>query len=158
MTARLVKAVSDKTLSAAAMDSTTGNSKELRPTLENSEEMKDKDCDYLVLTMVTGSSSHVNLPRDPEVSIGSARVPSIDASDPMGGQSGPVYRDELNINFAVFRSGDPKPILDTRILDRARTNSSDSLMDAMDREGNRINHELKKRKATPENQKRSVPD
>ena len=158
MTTRLVKALGDKKFTAVAMDSATGNSRDLRPTLENSEEMKDKECDYLVLTMVTGSSTHANSPRNPDVSIGSARVPSIDASDPMGGQSGPVYRDELEINFAVFRPGNPKPVLDTRVLDRARTNSSDSLMGAMDREGSRISHELKKRNSSAQNQKPSVPD
>lgn len=158
MTTRLVKAVGDKRFIAVAMDSATGDSRELRPTLENSQEMKDKDCDYLVLTMVTGSSTHNTSPRDPEASIGHTRVPSIDASDPMGGQSGPVYRDELEINFAVYRPGNPKPVLDTQILDRARANASDSLMAGMDREGSRISHELKKRNSSAQNQKPSVPD
>lgn len=144
MTARLVKALADKKFSALAMDSVTGNSRDLRPTLENSHEMKDKDCDYLVLTMITGSSNY-NSPEDREITIGHARVPSVDASDPMGGQSGPVYRNELKINFAVFRPGDLKPVLDTRILERTRANASDSLMDAMDREGSRVSHELKKK-------------
>ena len=145
MTARLVKAVTDKKVSAVAMDSATGDSKNLNPTLENSEEMKSKDCGYIVLTMVTGSSQHAVPSTDAGISIGHARVPSTDASDPLGGQSGPVYRNELEINFAVFRAGNPYPILDTQILDRARANASDSLMDAMDREGNRVRHGLKKK-------------
>jgi len=144
MTARLVKALADKKLSAVAMDSSTGNSRDLRPTLENSQEMKDKECDYMVLTMITGSSTY-NSPNDSEITIGHARIPSVDASDPMGGQSGPVYRNELSINFAVFRPGNLKPVIDTRILDRARANASDSLMDVMDHEGSRIQHELKKK-------------
>jgi hypothetical protein len=144
MTARLVKALADKKLSPVAMDSATGNSRDLRPTLENSHEMKDKECDYLVLTMITGSSNY-NSPEDREITIGHAKVPSVDASDPMGGQSGPVYRNELKINFAVFRPGNLKPVLDTRIQDRTRANASDSLMDAMDREGSRVSQELKKK-------------
>ena len=144
MTARLVKALADKKLSAVAMDSSTGNSRDLRPTLENSQEMKDKECDYMVLTMIAGSSTY-NSPNDSEITIGHARIPSVDASDPMGGQSGPVYRNELSINFAVFRPGNLKPVLDTRILDRPRANASDSLMDAMDQEGSRIQHDLKKK-------------
>jgi hypothetical protein len=144
MTARLVKAVGDKKLSAVAMDSATGNSKELEPTLENSEEIKSRDCDYLLLTMITGSSTHMSPMRGPDISV-QHRVPSVDGSDPMGGQSGTVYRDELEINFAVFRAGNPKPIFDTCILDRARWNASDSLMDAMDREGHRVKQELEKR-------------
>jgi hypothetical protein len=63
----------------------------------------------------------------------------------MGGQSGPVYRKELEINFAIFRPGNLKPVLDTRIYDRPRANASDSLMDSMDREGDRIKHDLKKK-------------
>jgi hypothetical protein len=72
-------------------------------------------------------------------------VPSVDASDPLGGQSGPVYRDNLEVNFALFRSGTPKALLDTRLLDRPSANVSDSLMQAMDRVANRIHHELKKK-------------
>jgi hypothetical protein len=149
MTARLVKAVTDKKLSAVVMDSTTGDAKNLTPTLENSQEMKQKECDYIVLTMVTGSSKYAGPPSDAGISIGHAKVPSVDASDPMGGSSGPVYRNELEINFAVFGAGKPYPLLDTQILDRARWNASDSLLDAMDREGNRVRHELKKNGKTP---------
>src|SRR5215469_6422280 len=71
MTARLVKALADKKLSAVAMDSSTGNSRDLRPTLENSQEMKDKQCDYMVLTMIAGSSTY-NSPNDSEITIGHA--------------------------------------------------------------------------------------
>jgi hypothetical protein len=145
MTARLVKALSDKKHSAVPMETATSDARNLHPTLENSEEMKSKDCDYILLTLVTGSSRNA-APGDAGISIG-ARVPSIDASDPMGGQSGPVYRNELQITFAVFKAGNPSPILDTQILDRARANVSDSLMEAMDREGNRVRHELKKKHA-----------
>src|SRR5690348_8158305 len=119
MTARLAKAVNDKKHSAVAMETGTSDSRKLQPSLENSEEMKRKDCDYIVLTMVTGSSRHAT-PGDTGISIGYARVPSVDASDPLGGESGPVYRNELEINFAVFRAGNPYPIIETQILDRAR--------------------------------------
>lgn len=145
MTARLVKAVADKKLSAVAMDSATGNAKNLRPTLENAVEMKNKDCRYIVLTIVNASSRHSLPSADTGISIGHAKVPSIDASDPMGGQSGPVYRNQLEINFAIFRAANPDPVLDTQILEYPRANASDSLMDAMDREGNRVRHELKKK-------------
>jgi hypothetical protein len=145
MTARLVSAVTDKKLSAVPMESATGDAKNLRPTLENAEEMKGKDCDYIVLTRVTGSSKYGSPSSETGISVGRAKVPSIDASDPMGGQSGPVYRNELEINYAVFRAGKPDPLLDTQITERARANASDSLMDAMDREGNRVRHELKKK-------------
>jgi hypothetical protein len=142
MTARLVKAVTDKKFSAVAMDSATGDAKNLKPTLENSEEMKGKDCEYIVLTMVTGSSKYPGPSSGAGISIGRAQVPSIDASD---GGSKPVYRNELEINFAIFRAGNPYPLLDTQILDRARWNTSDSLMDAMDREASRVKHELKRK-------------
>jgi hypothetical protein len=139
MTARLVRGASDKKITAVALESSTTNGRELRPTLENSREMKNQECDYLVLTQISDPRSHPTEPRLPEISIG-GRVPSVDASDP-----GSVYRDTLEIDFAVFRPGNSKPVLDTRILDRPSANVSDSLMQAMDREGSRINRELKKK-------------
>ncbi len=83
MTAQLAKAVHDKH-SALAMETATSDSRKLEPTLENSEEMKSKD-----------------------ISIGHARVPSVYASDSLGGESGPVYRNELEINFAACRATNP---------------------------------------------------
>lgn len=142
MTVRLVKAIGDKKLSVMAMDSITGNSRDLRPTLENSHEMKDKECDYLVLTRVLNPSDHPTEIRSPQISIG-GRAPSTDASDRLGDQS--AYRENLQIDFALFRPRNPKPLLDTRILDRPSANVTDSLMQAMDREGTRVSHELKKK-------------
>jgi hypothetical protein len=77
----------------------------------------------------------------PTISIG-GRVPSIDASDPLGGSSGPVYRDNLKIGFALFRIGQWQPVLDTSIQERPSGNASDSLSPAMDREANRVSHEV----------------
>ncbi len=139
MTARLARGVSDKKITAVVMESTTTDSRELRPTLENSREMKEKECDYLVITHVSDPRTHPTELHSPEISIGGRR-PSTDASD-----SQPTYRDNLEINFAVFRPGNPKAVVDGRILDRPSANSADSLMQAMDREGIRINRELKKK-------------
>ena len=133
-----------KKLTAIEMDSATGDAKQLRPTLENSEEMKRRGCDYLVLTQVSDPKSNPTEIRSPEISIG-GRVPSTDASDPLEGSSGPVYRDNLEINFAVFRPGNPKSVFDTRILDRPSASVSDSLMQGMDREGGRVAKELAKK-------------
>ena len=139
MAARLAKEISDKKLSGMALESRTTDDRELRPTLENSREMKEKDCEYLVLTQVADQRIRSTVLRTPENSIG-GRPPSTDASD-----SQPVSRDNLEINFAVFRPGNPKPVVDGKFFDRPSSNSADSLMQAMDREGTRINHELKKK-------------
>jgi hypothetical protein len=69
----------------------------------------------------------------------------VDASDPLGGQSGPQYRDNVEVNFVVFRPGTPKAVLSTKMSDQLSGNVTDSLMQAMDREANRIGHALKKR-------------
>jgi hypothetical protein len=146
MTERLVRSLTGEKIKTAAMDSSTTSDRTLRPTVENGEEVKRRGCDYIVLTQVTDPNGNHD-PTDfhsPEVSIG-GKVPSVDASDPLGGQSGPVYRDNLEVNFALFRSGTPKALLDTRLLDRSSANVSDSLMQAMDRVANRIHHELKKK-------------
>jgi hypothetical protein len=68
----------------------------------------------------------------------------VDASDPLGGSTGPIYRENLQVAFALFRIGRFKPVLDTYVLERPSANVSDTLLGAMDREANRIGHELKK--------------
>jgi len=147
MTDRLARSLTGNKIKAVVIDSSTTSDRTLRPTLENGEGAKSRGCDYLVLTQVTDAKAD----HDPtqfhstEVSVG-GKVPSVDASDPLGGQSGPVYRDSLDVNFALFRPGEPKAVLDTRVLGRPSGNVSDSLMQAMDLIANRVSHELKKKK------------
>jgi hypothetical protein len=146
MTERLVRSLTGDQIKAAAMESSTTSNRTLHPTLENGVEVKSRQCDYLVLTQVTDPKADhdpTNL-RSPDISIG-GKVPSVDASDPMGGQSRPVYRDNLEVNFALFRAGTPKALIDTRIVDQPSANVSDSLMQAMGRVANRISHEVKKK-------------
>jgi hypothetical protein len=68
----------------------------------------------------------------------------VDASDPLGGSSGSVYRDNLQVAFALFQIGRFKPVLDTYVLERPSANVSDTLWSAMDHEASRVGHELKK--------------
>jgi hypothetical protein len=63
----------------------------------------------------------------------------------MGGQSGPVYRDNLEIDFALFRAGQFDPTTKALIYERPSANVSDSLVQAMDRVANRVAHDLKKK-------------
>jgi hypothetical protein len=60
------------------MDSATTAQRKLEPTAENGEESRQK---------------------------AGGRVPSIDASDPLGGSSGPLYRDNLKIGLHYFAEG-----------------------------------------------------
>ena len=85
-------------------------------------------------------------PQSPQISIG-GKVPSVDASDPLGGSSGPVYRDNLQISFALFPMDRLKPVVDTVIMAQPSGNASDNLLPAMDRESSRVGHELKKKRA-----------
>jgi hypothetical protein len=55
-----------------------------------------------------------------------------------------LYRDNLTISFALFRRGQWKPVLDTFIQERPSGHVSDSLLPAMDREANRVSHEVNK--------------
>jgi hypothetical protein len=143
MTERLAKSLVENKLAAVAMESATTDDRDLRPTLANSGELKRLECDFLVLTQVTNPKANLTEPRVPSVTIG-GKVPSTDASDPMGGQSGPVYRDNLEIDFALFRPGKFASLTNTSILAQPSGNVSDSLMQAMDRVANRVGHELKK--------------
>jgi hypothetical protein len=144
LTERLSKNLRDDKTSAVTMDSSTTTDHKLHPTGENGEEAKSKECDYILLTQIVDPKTRPLDPQSPQISIG-GKVPSIDASDPLGGSSGPVYRDNLQISFALFPVDRIKPVLETVILAQPSGNVSDNLLSAMDRESNRVGHELKKK-------------
>lgn len=138
MTERLARGLKDSKLIGVVMDSTTTSDRELRPTLENSEELKQRECNYLVLTQVADPRAHPTEPKIPEISIG-GRAPNVDASDPPG------TRENLEVRFALFRPGSPRAVTDTSFPAQPSANVSDSLMQAMDRVANRIGHDVKKK-------------
>jgi hypothetical protein len=144
MTERLSKSLREDKISALTMESSTTTDHKLHPTAENDDEAKSKECDYILLTQISDPKAHPEEPHIPPISIG-GKVPSIDASDPLGGSSGPVYRDNLQISFALFRSDRFQSVLDTVILAQPSGNASDNLLSAMDKESNRVGHELKKK-------------
>jgi hypothetical protein len=144
LTERLSKGLRDNKISALSMDSTTTTDRTLHPTRENGGEAKSKDCDYILLTQIVDPKTRPFDPQSPQISIG-GKVPSMDASDPLGGSSGPVYRDNLQISFALFPMDRLKPVVDTAIMAQPSGNASDNLLSAMDRESNCIGYELKKK-------------
>ena len=145
LTDRLTKDLAKDKFGAISMDSSTTLERKLHPSPANGEEARDKECDYVLLTQIWHPRPLTAQGTGAEISIG-GRVPSVDAADPMGGSSGPVYRENMQVNFALFPMGKPDPKLDTYILDRSSANVSDSFLAAMDREANRVSHELKKKK------------
>jgi len=144
LTERLSKDLRDDKINALAMDSSTTTDHKLHPTRENGEEAKSNDCDYILLTQIVDPKTRPFDTQSPQISIG-GKVPSIDASDPLGGSSGPVHRDNLQISFALFPTDRINPVLDTVILAQPSGGASDNLLPAMDRESNRVSHELKKK-------------
>jgi hypothetical protein len=143
LTERLTKSLKQNKIDAVTMDSSTTENHPFGLSNDNGEEAKQKNCDYVLLSQIRDPRQHPLEPKLPEISIG-GRVPSVDASDPMGGSSGPVYRENLEVAFALFRIERPKPVLDTVVLERASAHVSDTLLPAMDKEANRVGHELKK--------------
>ena len=144
LTERLSKGLRDNKVNAISMDSSTTSDRKLHPTRENGEEAKSNECEYMLLTQIVDPKAHPYEPQMPSISIG-GRVPSTDASDPLGGSSGPVYRDNLQINFTLFRMGKLKAVVDTAILAQPSGSASESFLPAMDRESSRIGSELKKK-------------
>ena len=118
--------------------------RDLRPTRQNLDVAQDKECDYTLLTQIVDTRAHPGIPQATQPH-DSATSPSYDASDPMGGQSGPVYREELEIAFALFRHFHDDPIVDTTIFERASGNVSDSFLAGMDRIANRVSSKVKKK-------------
>jgi hypothetical protein len=142
LTQRLAKSLRQNKVRVVTMESATTMQSQLRPTTENGEESKQNDCQFILLTQIR--IKHLGpVESTPEISIG-GRVPSTDASDPLGGQSGPVYRDNVEIRFALFRTDRFEPQLETVLLERPTSSATDSFMISMDREANRIAKEWKK--------------
>jgi hypothetical protein len=144
LTERLTRSLKQNKINAVSMDSRTTDKRPLELSTDNGEEAKQKECDYVLLSQIRDPRQRPFEPQPPQISIG-GRVPSVEASDPLGGSSGPVYRENLQVFFALFRIGRFKPVLDTYVLDRPSANVSDTLLPAMDHEANRVGHELKKR-------------
>ena len=140
MTERLARSMNESKLMAVVMDSATTSDRELHPTLENSEELKRRECNYLVLTQVADPRAHPTELKLPEISIG-GRAPNVDASDPPGTPP----RETLEVRFALFRPGSPKAVTDTSFPAQPSANVSDSLMQAMDRVANRVGRDVKKK-------------
>jgi len=143
LTKELARRLSGDKIAAMVMESATTSDRELHPTVENGEEIKRNECGYLVLTQVTEQRLRTTGLGPPQISIG-RNTPNIDASDPGNGR-GTSNRENLVVNFAVYRPGNPEPMLETQTLDRTSSNASDSMMDAMGQEANRIRRELKKK-------------
>jgi len=141
---RLSSDLREDKIKALIMESTTTTDRKLHPTRENGEEAKSNDCDYILLTQILDPKAASLPPQSAQISIG-GRVPSIDASDPLGGSSGPVHRDNVQISFALFPVERLKPVLDTVMLAQPSGSASDNLLPAMDRESNRVSRELKKK-------------
>jgi len=138
LTERLTRSLKQNKINAVTMDSRTTEKHPLQLSTDNAEEAKQKECDYVLLSQIRDPRQHPLEPQLPEISIG-GRVPSVEASDPR-----PVYRENLQVAFALFRIGRFKPVLDTVVLERPSTNVSDTFLPAMDHEANRVGHELKK--------------
>jgi len=138
LTDRLTRSLKQDKINAVTMDSRTTDKHPLQLSTDNGKEAKQKECDYVLLSQIRDPRQHPLEPQLPEISIG-GRVPRVDASDPS-----PVYRENLQVAFALFRIGRFKPVLDTVVLERPSANASDTFLPAMDHEANRVSHELKK--------------
>ena len=143
MTERLAKSLKQNKIETVIMQSRSTDKQPLELTSDNGEEAQQKECDYVLLSQIRDPKQHPFEPQPRQISIG-GRVPSINASDTRGGPTGPVYRDNLQVYFALYRLGRFKPVLDTYVLERPSTSASDTLLSAMDHEANRVGHELKK--------------
>jgi hypothetical protein len=143
MTERLAKSLTQNKLDTVIMESRSTDKQPLVLNSDNGKEAQQKECDYVLLSQIRDPKQHPFEPQPPQISIG-GRVPSVDASDPLGGATGPVYRDNLQVYFALYRLGRFKPVLDTYVLERASSSVSDTLLSAMDHEANRVGRELKK--------------
>jgi hypothetical protein len=143
LTERLVKNLQRGGVEAVAMESSTTKERNLRRTRQNTDETEDKQCNYTLLTQIVEIRAHPAAPQTTKRD--GATVPSLDAADPLSGSSGPVYREDLEVAFALFRASKYDPILDTFVLEPASANVSDTFMAGMDRVANRVSYDVKKK-------------
>jgi hypothetical protein len=144
LTERLVKSLKRNKYDAVAMDSSTTMNHTLQPTRENKDEADDKQCKYTVLTQIVENRAHPAAA--PTRRPGGPIVPDLDASATQPGPgSTPPYREEMQINFALFRERRVDPVADTSIFQQASASVSDTFMAAMDRVASRVSHEMKKK-------------
>ena len=141
LTERLTKSLKQNKINAITMNSRTTERHPLELSTENGEEAKENECDYVLLSQIRDPRQQSLGEPAAEISIG-GRPPSVDASDPLGGRA--VYRENLQVSFALFRIGRFKAVLDASVLERPSANVADTLLPAMDHEANRVDHELKK--------------
>jgi len=147
LTDRLTTNLKQDKINAVGIKSRATNKYPLRLSSQIGEESKKNGCDYVLLTQIRDQRQHPAEPQTPEISIG-GRMPSIDASD--SASHGPVFREDLQVAYALFRLGRSNPVLDTYVLERPSASVSDTLLPAMDREATRVGDELRKSHDVPE--------
>lgn len=143
LTERLVKNLQRGKVEAVAMESSTTKERTLTPTRQNTDEAGDKQGNYTLLTQIVEVRAHPAAPQTSKRD--GATVPSLDAADPLSGGSGPVYREDMEIAFALFRISKYEPVLDTDVLEPASANVSDTFLAGMARIANRVTHDIKKK-------------
>ena len=144
LTQRLVKALKKNRQDAIAMDSNTTMEHRLWPTRQNTDEAEDKQCEYTVLTRIVENRAHPAAP--PMGRPGGPIVPDLDASATQpGSTSAPPIREEMQIDFALFRERKVDPVIDSSIFQAASQGVSDSFMAGMDRIASRVSREMKKK-------------
>jgi hypothetical protein len=101
---RLSSDLREDKINALTMESATTTDHKLHPTRDNGTEAKSNHCDYILLTQILDPKTVSPVPQSAQISIG-GKVPSIDASDPLGGASGPVHRDNVQNQLRVVSRG-----------------------------------------------------
>jgi len=136
LTDRLVKSLRESRIDAVGLHSRTTTNPRLDPTQDNRKEFRDQDCDYLLLTQVAQPIDH---PFEPAITIG-GRTPSVDASD-----SRPVLRDQLLVEFALYRQGRWKPVLNENLGAEESSSVTETAYPAMDRVASRVSRGVNKK-------------
>jgi hypothetical protein len=143
LTDRLSKDLRDVKIKAVSMDSSTTMERRLHLTPDNGEEAKSKGCDYIVLTQIMDLRMNSAEPQSARITVG-RKGSNVDPSDASSSASSESNREDLQIDFALFPTDRVESAMDAAVAGPFG-NAPDDLMSAMDRESNRISHELKKK-------------
>jgi hypothetical protein len=141
MTDRLTENLKQNETEAVKMESPSPMNGKLEPSAQNSQESKEKDCLYILLTRVVDPGQHPLEIQGPRISLGQ-RPNTVDTADP---SNSPLNPDSLRIDFALFRNGRFKPVTDAAVLGHRSNSAADAYEVEMGHEANRITHDINKK-------------
>ena len=127
-------------LDVLTLESRTPARRRIELDLDTAAEVRDKNCDYVLLTQIVDLRRGILGSTQPNISLGK-RIPGTDASE----GPGLGRQNDVQLRYALFRIGRPEPVFEDAISEQSSTSTNYNVEADVDREAARIRHELTKK-------------